>query len=75
MLHAESSDGGSSGWWHVDIFLPCAHLCYLWFPTAADLTLVNGEESCIYFVGNSLGLQPKKVKTYLDEELDKWART
>ncbi|XP_052532090.1 kynureninase isoform X4 [Tympanuchus pallidicinctus] len=40
-----------------------------------DLTLVNGEESCIYFVGNSLGLQPKKVKTYLDEELDKWART
>ncbi|XP_010712316.1 kynureninase isoform X3 [Meleagris gallopavo] len=41
----------------------------------ADLTLVNGEESCIYFVGNSLGLQPKKVKTYLDEELDKWART
>uniref|UniRef100_A0A669PKJ1 Kynureninase n=1 Tax=Phasianus colchicus TaxID=9054 RepID=A0A669PKJ1_PHACC len=40
-----------------------------------DLALVNGEESCIYFVGNSLGLQPKKVKTYLDEELDKWART
>ncbi|OXB68687.1 hypothetical protein ASZ78_005878, partial [Callipepla squamata] len=40
-----------------------------------DLTLVNGEESCVYFVGNSLGLQPKKVKTYLDEELDKWART
>ncbi|XP_031971059.1 kynureninase isoform X2 [Corvus moneduloides] len=40
-----------------------------------DLSLVNGEESCIYFVGNSLGLQPRKVKTYLDEELDKWART
>ncbi|NWU93221.1 KYNU Kynureninase, partial [Upupa epops] len=40
-----------------------------------DLSLVNGEESCIYFAGNSLGLQPKKVKTYLDEELDKWART
>ncbi|KAM9188923.1 kynureninase isoform 2-T3 [Mergus octosetaceus] len=40
-----------------------------------DLTLVNGEESCIYFAGNSLGLQPKRVKTYLDEELDKWART
>ncbi|NXG42892.1 KYNU Kynureninase, partial [Psilopogon haemacephalus] len=39
-----------------------------------DLSLVNGEESCIYFAGNSLGLQPKKVKTYLDEELDKWAR-
>ncbi|XP_059708299.1 kynureninase isoform X2 [Haemorhous mexicanus] len=40
-----------------------------------DLTLVNGEESCVYFIGNSLGLQPRKVKTYLDEELDKWART
>ncbi|NWU28054.1 KYNU Kynureninase, partial [Dyaphorophyia castanea] len=40
-----------------------------------DLSLVNGEESCVYFVGNSLGLQPRKVKTYLDEELDKWART
>uniref|UniRef100_A0A8D2N062 Kynureninase n=1 Tax=Zonotrichia albicollis TaxID=44394 RepID=A0A8D2N062_ZONAL len=40
-----------------------------------DLTLVNGEESCVYFIGNSLGLQPRKVRTYLDEELDKWART
>lgn len=47
---------------------------FLWFPSAADLSLVNGEESCIYFAGNSLGLQPRKVKTYLDEELDKWAR-
>ncbi|RMC18837.1 hypothetical protein DUI87_04733 [Hirundo rustica rustica] len=41
----------------------------------ADLTLVDGEESCVYFIGNSLGLQPRKVKTFLDEELDKWART
>ncbi|NXX06832.1 KYNU Kynureninase, partial [Larus smithsonianus] len=40
-----------------------------------DLSLVDGEDSCIYFAGNSLGLQPRKVKTYLDEELDKWART
>ncbi|KAM6396297.1 kynureninase isoform 2-T2 [Pluvialis apricaria] len=40
-----------------------------------DLSLVDGEESCVYFAGNSLGLQPRKVKTYLDEELDKWART
>uniref|UniRef100_A0A8C8ARS4 Kynureninase n=1 Tax=Otus sunia TaxID=257818 RepID=A0A8C8ARS4_9STRI len=37
-----------------------------------DLSLVNGEESCVYFAGNSLGLQPRNVKTYLDEELDKW---
>ncbi|NXG55858.1 KYNU Kynureninase, partial [Hemiprocne comata] len=39
-----------------------------------DLGLVNGEESCLYFAGNSLGLQPRKVKTYLGEELDKWAQ-
>ncbi|NWY48243.1 KYNU Kynureninase, partial [Sylvia atricapilla] len=42
---------------------------------STDLTLVDGEESCVYFIGNSLGLQPRKVKAYLDEELDKWART
>lgn len=26
-----------------------------------------------YFTGNSLGLQPRKAKTYLTEELDNWA--
>lgn len=41
----------------------------------ADLTLVNGSEDCIYFVGNSLGLQPKNTKKYIDEELEKWAKT
>uniref|UniRef100_A0A8C2UH24 Kynureninase n=1 Tax=Coturnix japonica TaxID=93934 RepID=A0A8C2UH24_COTJA len=53
----------------------CFHIPKVKDLPPTDLTLVNGEESCIYFVGNSLGLQPKKVKTYLDEELDKWART
>jgi len=28
----------------------------------------------IYFAGNSLGLQPKSVKTHVDTELDEWAR-
>lgn len=28
----------------------------------------------IYFTGNSLGLQPKNVKTYVDEELNDWAK-
>ena len=32
----------------------------------------NGED-CLYFVGNSLGLQPKKVKQYVEEELSDWA--
>jgi kynureninase len=35
---------------------------------------VNKDENAIYFLGNSLGLQPKMVKTYLEEELDKWAK-
>jgi kynureninase len=35
-------------------------------PTAA------GKEA-IYLCGNSLGLQPKSTRTYLDRELDKWA--
>uniref|UniRef100_A0AAR2L5U9 Kynureninase n=1 Tax=Pygocentrus nattereri TaxID=42514 RepID=A0AAR2L5U9_PYGNA len=41
----------------------------------SDLSLVNGSEECIYFVGNSLGLQPKNVKKYIDEEIEKWAKT
>jgi kynureninase len=33
----------------------------------------NGEEE-IYFVGNSLGLLPKRTPKYVDEELEKWRR-
>lgn len=33
---------------------------------------VNGEDS-IYLCGNSLGLQPKKVKEYVNDELEDWA--
>src|SRR5687768_2290930 len=33
---------------------------------------VNGKAS-IYFTGNSLGLQPKTTRRYLQEELDDWA--
>jgi len=33
---------------------------------------VNGEDS-MYLCGNSLGLQPKKVKEYVNETLDDWA--
>jgi kynureninase len=33
---------------------------------------VNGKEA-IYFCGNSLGLQPKSVKDYIDRELANWA--
>ena len=30
----------------------------------------NNGENCIYFCGNSLGLQPKTAKAYVDQELD-----
>ena len=33
---------------------------------------VNGHDA-VYFTGNSLGLQPKSTKTYLQQELDDWA--
>jgi kynureninase len=33
----------------------------------------NGEEA-IYFTGNSLGLQPKTARGYIEQELDDWAR-
>jgi kynureninase len=33
---------------------------------------VQGKEA-IYFCGNSLGLQPKSVRSFLDRELQKWA--
>jgi kynureninase len=32
----------------------------------------NGKD-CIYFTGNSLGLQPKTVSKYIQQELDDWA--
>jgi len=31
----------------------------------------NGQD-CLYFCGNSLGLQPKSVQTYLERELEQW---
>lgn len=40
----------------------------------SDLSLVDGSEDCVYLAGNSLGLQPKNTKKYIDEELEKWAK-
>lgn len=33
-----------------------------------------GRKPAIYFVGNSLGCQPKEVKTYINQELKDWAK-
>lgn len=39
----------------------------------SDLSLVDGGDECVYLAGNSLGLQPRTARSYLQEELDKWA--
>jgi kynureninase len=36
------------------------------------IPIINGKE-CIYFVGNSLGLQPKTTQDYIYSELENWA--
>uniref|UniRef100_UPI00398F3323 kynureninase n=1 Tax=Pristiophorus japonicus TaxID=55135 RepID=UPI00398F3323 len=41
---------------------------------STDPTLIKAEDDCVYFCGHSLGLQPKKTKVYIDEELNKWAK-
>ncbi|MDW8273683.1 MAG: hypothetical protein RMJ53_05585 [Chitinophagales bacterium] len=33
----------------------------------------NGKE-VVYLCGNSLGLQPRSVKKFIEEELDKWKK-
>jgi kynureninase len=33
----------------------------------------HNNENVVYLTGNSLGLQPKKAKQYIDEELSAWA--
>ena len=37
-----------------------------------SIPIKNGKE-VIYFTGNSLGLQPKNAKKYVDQELQDWA--
>ena len=36
------------------------------------IPLINGKQ-CIYFAGNSLGLQPKTTQDYIYNELENWA--
>ncbi len=43
------------------------------FRSAFHIPPHGNNGSCIYFTGNSLGLQPKKAKEYILEELEDWA--
>ncbi len=43
------------------------------FPRTEETASVRKPgDPCIYLCGNSLGLQPKRVRDYVHEELDKW---
>ncbi|XP_068922863.1 kynureninase isoform X2 [Petaurus breviceps papuanus] len=55
-------------------FQECFHIPKMKDLPLIDLSLVNKDEKSIYLLGNSLGLQPRKVKTYLEEEMEKWAK-
>ncbi|CAH1270858.1 KYNU [Branchiostoma lanceolatum] len=39
-----------------------------------DPTLVCADDDCVYMCGNSLGLQPKGVRKYLEQDMDSWAK-
>ncbi len=40
-----------------------------------DLSLINDpSDECIYFCGNSLGLQPKEARINVEKEFEKWAK-
>lgn len=43
------------------------------FILPGDLGAKDGK-SCVYLTGNSLGLQPRRTREYIEAELDDWAR-
>lgn len=66
---SEEFDASSTCAARLDAEDPLAHLRDEFiFPVTP-----GGEEE-IYLVGNSLGLQPRAVRAYVDAELDKWGR-
>lgn len=40
---------------------------------STDVSQDLSQEQCIYFCGNSLGLQPKAAREYLNAHLNTWA--
>ena len=52
-----------------DLLDPLAH-----FRTKFHIPKNSHGEEWLYFTGNSLGLQPKETKNYIQQELDDWAK-
>eukprot|EP01119_Soliformovum_irregulare_P000861 TRINITY_DN10630_c0_g1_i1.p1 TRINITY_DN10630_c0_g1~~TRINITY_DN10630_c0_g1_i1.p1 ORF type:complete len:447 (-),score=135.27 TRINITY_DN10630_c0_g1_i1:16-1356(-) len=52
------------GKFHIPKAITIAH-------DAPDASVVEGSD-CLYFTGNSLGLQPKSTRKYIEEELLEW---
>ena len=44
-------------------------------PTCLILAGVDPKSEAVYFLGNSLGLQPKIAQEMVKTEMDKWAKT
>ncbi|KAF8466416.1 putative kynureninase [Kalaharituber pfeilii] len=64
---------------HLDSIDPLSHLRpEFYIPPKLDIcpttVCTKPGEPCVYFCGNSLGLQPKRTKTLIDEELEIWAK-
>jgi len=53
----------------MDAHDPLAHFRQCFF-----IPQTTGGEECIYLCGHSLGLQPKTAASYIDQELQDWAR-
>ena len=54
----------------------CAYHCvfvYVYVCAWAHFLCIIYDSDCLYFCGNSLGLQPKITRSVVNEELDEWA--
>lgn len=70
-MKAEISPYGSSAEFamNMDAVDPLGHFRERFFFPQDD-----GGRDVIYFTGNSLGLMPKTARTYVDQELEDWAK-
>lgn len=65
---------------NIMVWMTCytvSHHLYCLFVVfySVDQSLVNPDEDCVYFCGNSLGICPKKTRDYMNVEIDKWEKT